>query len=508
MRGRKNRRRGKPPTATNTSRSPARKEAWPPGTHSLLTRLLLTVADMDQLQFRKDLLRLLRQVSGADVWVVEHGRADDHVRAIVDQCLGHAHAADVLAALSAALQQLRPDDAATSWMELAVLALTDTDGGLPRAHVPDVIEAARALPEPGNEYIFACLTESMRGRMTVPVLDGPQTLVMVLVRLHEARPTHGTATQLLSGFLTLVNRGLPHGPDRRLERAVKQLCPELPPDVGLEETRLIVQVRLEPCRAENRDDPRYQILSAYYRQETRGGPLEFVDSLPDSPPFYRSELLDQGSARLKAWRKLAADARRGQIRMEFLLPKTLLGYAAELWSDSPTDIPIGPLCPVVVRSLERYYEGRVYAQWRERWATLEDHHTAEDPLGRIGWLSSGALSPGAWLTKNPDVVCLGFTVAYDNLEEHVRDALFEVLVLGGIPAAIWRRDSGDHQELLAALREHGPSSLAQLPEIVHECRKRGRGAGEANVRNRITLLWDDPTCVDPDQDRYFDPSPL
>jgi hypothetical protein len=108
-----------------------------------------------------------------------------------------------------------------------------------------------------------------------------------------------------------------------------------------------------------------------------------------------------------------------------------------------------------------------------------------------------------WLTRRPELACLGLAVPYDRLTADLRDAVHDALRNEGVPVMLWRRDHGGRQELVTALRTHAPARLSDLPETVHRCRKHGRIAGADDVRNNITLLWDDPDCVDADQDMPY-----
>lgn len=292
------------------------------------------------------------------------------------------------------------------------------------------------------------------------------------------------------------------------------------PPAGAE--RLIVQIRVEAAGPEHVEDRTYELRGAYYRQPLDGGPMRRVAALPPSEPFRRSELTGAGSARMSAWTELAREVRGagGGVRVEFLLPRDLLGHSAELWSAGPSRMPLGQHHPVVVRSLDRYIDFWLDLEpWRQRW-----RHLWQDPPGG-GWSGGGSGGPRdgdgdvleriewppldapvgaelvAWLALRPALACLGLTVPYDRLPAHLRKAVVdEALIAEGVPVLLWRRDPGDPDELVSALRTHPPARLRDLPETVHRCRKHGRAAGAQDVRNNITLLWDDPDCVDADQD--------
>ena len=126
-----------------------------------------------------------------------------------------------------------------------------------------------------------------------------------------------------------------------------------------------------------------------------------------------------------------------------------------------------------------------------------------DPLDGIAWPPLDPLDAAGfteWLIGRPELACLGLSVPYDRLADQLRAAVLDALFVEGVPVMVWRGDPGDPGELVGALRRHAPERLRDLPEAVHRCRRHGRTAGAADVSNSITLLWDDPDCVDADQD--------
>ncbi|MER7703993.1 hypothetical protein ABTX81_13945 [Kitasatospora sp. NPDC097605] len=273
--------------------------------------------------------------------------------------------------------------------------------------------------------------------------------------------------------------------------------------------RLIVQIRLDKESPEHTGDTRYRLHVSYYRQPLAGGPFRRVGSHSDTKPFTKTELLDTGSARLYVWKELKQAIFRstGPVRIEFLLPRSILGYAAELWSAGPTGRPLGQHHPVVVRQLERYTDlFPDFQVWRDRWEHLGVLGT--DPaevLGRIGWPS---LDPAhvadlhRWLDADESVACLGLDIPYDQLDPEVQYAVDNAMYFSGMPVLLWRRVAGDAGPLVEALCEHRPTRLAELPDAVHRYRRRIQGR-VADPEHTVTLLWDDPDCVDPDQDYLF-----
>lgn len=529
------------PPAAAASASP-----WPPDAAGLLADLLGRFPGLARPAARTDLLERMDAAAAAcpepagaprfPLDVPYHDRARDHLAAIVRAVETHPDPAAALDALAKALREAYPHDRALAWLELTVCGLTGVSPLPPRQAV-DLVRALYGVPGlPGPERLVHLVPAGARGTSG---LTGRETLPQILLRLSDRRRAAGRAPRAedrepLLRFLHAVAYGKSLSGDGRRLDPLRGLLAGLGPPAGGPAAggRLIVQIRVEPVDAPHVADEQYQMWAAYYRLPADGGPLEHVRSLEPTGPFPRSALADVGSARMTGWRELAREVRAadGRVRVEFLLPADLLGHRAELWSAGPSQTPLGRHHPVVVRSLERYSDHWLDQEpWRRRWSHLcqeppgqdgedgedgeygedpEDREggTTRDPLDRIAWppLDEGPVPALVrWLAQRPELACLGLTEPYDRLTARNKAAVSEALFMEGVPVMVWRRDCGDPGELLDALRDHSPRRLRDLPEIVHHCRRQGRTAGEADVRNNITLLWDDPYCVDADQDMPF-----
>jgi hypothetical protein len=480
----------------------------------LLVDLMLQVRKLARLDARFDLLGQLDRASGPyplgrggfAVEVPESADARAHLQALVETVAARPDPVPALESLAAALRALAPHDRALPWIELTVLGLTGAApldagtvialvgalhpvGELPAARVPTAGELARHVP---------------RGLPGMHLVTGLETLPEILLRLSDLRAPHGPAPLL--AFLTglAADRELAAYPEldalRALLRAREAAAGPVPRGAGTD-GRLIVQIRVEAVDPEHVEDGRYELRGAYYRQPADGGPMVRLGSLPPSEPLRRSELTGAGSARLAAWADLAREVRgaSGGVRVEFLLPAALLGHRAEVWSAGASRTPLGQHHPVVVRSLERYSDPWINPEpWRRRWERLCADPPHAEPLARIAWPPLSGLTE--WLVDQPESACVGLTAPYDDLAAAIREAVRDALFMEGVPVMVWRRDPGDPHEIVTALRPFAPARLRDLPESLHRCRKHGRTAGADDVRNNITLLWDDPDCVDADQD--------
>ncbi|MFF6957483.1 hypothetical protein [Streptomyces sp. NPDC008317] len=539
---------------------------WPVGAAELLGELLEDFPQLSRHGDRLDLLQRMDEAAerheprpygpggarGARrarfrLDVREEFVARAHLRNLVGAIETRPDPDAALDALRAALRGQAPYDKALPWLELAVLGLTGAAPLPPDASLA-VLTALRAdlphLPSPAQ-----LARHVPHGAPGTALLTGRETLPEILVRLSDLRGggpggDAGRAVPLLRflGSVTADTDLAAYARWAALRELLGALGGGRAGDTGTAgggaqspeaADRLIVQIRVEAAGPEHVEDGSYELRGAYYRQAVHGGPLRRVAALPPSEPFRRSELTGAGSARMSAWTELAREVRGagGGVRVEFLLPEALLGYSAELWSAGPTRTPLGQHHPVVVRSLERYTDSWVIGAWRQRWQHLRrdpqraaaaphgggngdtagtgarEADPADDALGRISWPRLHGRSAATELTESlvrqPELACLGLTVPYDRLSAHLLAAVKDALYTEGVPVMLWRRDPGDPRELVTALRAHPPARLLDLPETVHRCRKYGRTAGADDVRNNITLLWDDPDSVDADQDTPY-----
>ncbi|WP_380281729.1 hypothetical protein [Kitasatospora purpeofusca] len=492
---------------------------WAPEADRLLVNVLLGFRQMSEQPFRKRVVALVGQSAaapgiGADI--VENGQPRAHVWELVDAVVACADPWGALDALQEALRTLAPNDGALPWLELTGLAVGRGDDP-PAGELIPLIAELRTLPMlPG----LGRHVPENTGALRTPAPE--ETLPAILRRLLDRRSSD------ILGPLTAFLHALGADPDVIRCATLPELGAD--PDAALPvlrrfldtfgvpapvtaangpPERLIVQIRLDEESPEHTGDSRYRLHVSYYRQPLAGGPFRRAGSHSDTRSFTKSELLTTGSARLYVWKELKQAIFRsaGPVRIEFLLPRSILGYAAELWSAGPTGRPLGQHHPVVVRQLERYTDLFPDLQvWRDRWEHIGVRGT--DPaevLGRIGWPS---LDPAhvadlpRWLDADRNVACMGLDIPYDQLAPEVQYAVDNAMYFSGMPVLIWRRVAGDAGPLVEALREHRPTRLAELPDTVHRYRRKIQGQ-VADPEHTVTLLWDDPDCVDPDQDYLF-----
>jgi hypothetical protein len=498
-----------------------RHAPWPQKGDRLLCELLLAFQGTARLDFRRDILAEMGSSElspGIDADVPELADARGHIREIVGTIGARTDPQAALESLSEALATRAPYDAALPWLQLAAFALTRTVP-LPIAELLRIIRLLHTLTPLSPEQLRCHLPEGVTGLNLLRSLPRP-TLPQILQRLLDRRDARDAGPVLwFLGALAADPALAAHPGIDELHRLLGRLG--APGPAAGPADRLIVQIRLDPEAPEHLDNGRYLLRASYYRQPLSGGPFERISTLGSSESLAKDELIGAGSARLAGWADLLGALRTAAgrpVRIEFLLPGSLLGHAAELWSPGRSGQPLGRHCPVVVRSLDRYADPFLDpGPWRERWSHLaarvcdaadgwtgDDTPTAEpDALDEIGWpplAPDRAAGLADWLASRPTVACVGLDTPYDELDPTARLAVDDAIFVEGVPVLLWRRIAGDPSDLVKALREHHPSSLAQLPETVHHYRRRTRASAG---HDGVTLLWDDPYCVDPDQDTPY-----
>ncbi|MBV2155033.1 hypothetical protein [Kitasatospora sp. SUK 42] len=497
---------GWPPQAAGHGEGPA---AWPAAAEELLAEILFTFQRMVRQGFRLDVLETMgRSPSSPDfaLDVRECRTAREHVREILRAVARARDPRAVLGSLGEALRVHDPHDGALPWLELAVLALT-AETGLPADALLRVIGLLRSLaPPPGPQRLLGHLPQDAPGRR---LLAPGATLPEILRRLldHRGAPDARPALSFLAALAADPELAPNHPQLGELQALLSTIEGPRPGPRVDAAGRLIVQIRLDPETPEHIERSRYHLRASYYRQPLDGGPIERLNDLVVTASLAKEDLITEGSARLAGWQELLFAMRRtnrGPVRIEFLLPAALLGHSAELWSPTPRGHRLGLLHPVVVRSLDRYANPWLQTDaWYERWEHLFAETMECEAVDRIGWpplLPERAADLPGWLDGRPTVACLGLDTPYDDLDPRVREAVLEAMVLDGVPAMLWRRAPGEPTEVVEALRRHRPRSLAQLPEAVHRHRKVTRAEQQ---QDGMTLLWDDPNCVDHDQDAHF-----
>lgn len=192
-------------------------------------------------------------------------------------------------------------------------------------------------------------------------------------------------------------------------------------------------------------------------------------------------------------------------RVEFLLPRSLLGLPVDRWYVNLHDhsmigagSPLGVLCPVVVRDLERSDNPRARERWVRRWREYEGsrdlsaERTAWLPCGREQDLPERALQRAVAVVVEPPP--RHSRVPAGAVARAVGTALD-----AGFAVVLWGRDEGDadgHVEsgALHSATRHliSGGSPARLPERITSLRRRALVDGAPSPAEQLALVWDDP----------------
>ncbi|MGW4061498.1 VMAP-C domain-containing protein [Amycolatopsis sp. NPDC004747] len=184
------------------------------------------------------------------------------------------------------------------------------------------------------------------------------------------------------------------------------------------------------------------------------------------------------------------------IRVEFLLPRALLGLPIDQWpSELPGESPqpLGLRHQVVVRSLDRMRSPHWHRAWRRRWASLAQVGSLAND--QVWWTDAREQADVRRLDARLATSDQVLLVLAQPLVAAASIAGDEVAVglRAGVPAMLWLRDprfSAEFREIVPSLLETGRN----LPESVRLLRGAAFGADdpETHVGSHVTLLWDDP----------------
>ncbi|MFF3412918.1 hypothetical protein ACFYW8_43725 [Streptomyces sp. NPDC002742] len=190
-------------------------------------------------------------------------------------------------------------------------------------------------------------------------------------------------------------------------------------------------------------------------------------------------------------------------RVEFLLPRFLLGLPVDEWvtDEHPSaggspELALGVNCSVVVRDLERANDPPSHREWTRRW----DAYTAGGalPEHEVLWLGPDHRPVPYGPPAVPKSVC-AVVLEHSSLTV-TADALATALD-AGVPVVLWDRRTGptDHPprgNFRWTMRElmHGGRS-EQLPERVRSLRAETLRSAGMGWGRHIALLWDDPTSI-------------
>ncbi|KAA2261761.1 hypothetical protein F0L68_15200 [Solihabitans fulvus] len=244
---------------------------------------------------------------------------------------------------------------------------------------------------------------------------------------------------------------------------------QLQPD-GVDPTSYLLSVWLQHHRT---------IEEPLHRDDTPLTLAEIVERLPD--------LLSQAHS--------AAGVGGGELILEFILPRSLIGQPVDQWQvDRVFPHRIGTSHPVVVRSLDRLQKRELHNEWQRKWRWLTVHGHREDP-DAIYWLHHQGVRPPALragLLRGVPPVALAMAFPPEDKHELIADELTAALY-AGMPIVLWCRNALLRQRFEREIRETLTGrGLTELPSQVLRMRREADEVEESEPLGRhLTLLWDD-----------------
>lgn len=455
-----------------------------------------------------------------------HADARSQVAALVHTMDRHQFPGRVLRALSETLHFLRGDEAATVRLDRVVDELAPA-GRLPGPRLRAVVAQLDAMKDPvpvtlaGEALRSALLPEEPSG------LRGSETVAEMVKRLNDARDftsvtaEPATHVPLVLRFLSELAGTFSETEQLLLRSQIRLAVGELglPTSVGDElcghgrrlvpsDERRVLQIRLRETVPGKR---RYTIDAALFDWTATGLCRPRKRETPR--PLSASELKDFGRTCLDDWSDLLMSFDEAErVRVEFLLPWSLLGHPVEHWLTDGHEYLLGHKYPVVVRSLDRLEKPSWRRDWTRRWRALQ--HAAMWPsCDGIAWLALDTTSRSelngevlhvrgrdgevrAWLDERPETTALGLGLAFTYDPQSPKRALcLQEAVCEGVPLIVWRRDGGDPVELYRRASEVTAAQFSDLPDHVRRWRRTAARGNPTDMLNHLTLLWDDPECV-------------
>ncbi|MEH0550796.1 MULTISPECIES: VMAP-C domain-containing protein [unclassified Streptomyces] len=455
-----------------------------------------------------------------------HAHARSQVAALVHVMDRHHDPGRVLRALSKVLHFLRSEEAATVRLARIVDELAPA-GRLTGSRLRAVVAQLDALKDP-VPLPFA--DEALR-RALLPGepsgLRGNETVTGMVKRLNDARDFTTVTAQaaphapLVLRFLSELTGALSETEQLLLRSQISLAVSELglPASVEAElsgrgrrlvppDERRVLQIRL---RETVPGKQKYTVDAALFDLTATG--LCRPRKRETQRPLSTSELKEFGRTCLTEWSDLVMSLDEADwVRVEFLLPWSLLGHPVEHWLTDGHEYLLGHKYPVVVRSLDRLERPSWRRDWTRRWRALQ--HAAMWPsCDGIAWLALDTPPQSgldgevlhvrgrdgevrAWLDERPQTTALGLGLAFAYDPQSPKRALcLQEAVCEGVPLIVWRRDGGDPVELARRASEIVAAKFSELPDHMRRWRRTAARDNTGDMHNHLTLLWDDPECV-------------
>jgi NTP-dependent ternary conflict system VMAP-like protein/uncharacterized protein DUF4062 len=205
-------------------------------------------------------------------------------------------------------------------------------------------------------------------------------------------------------------------------------------------------------------------------------------------------------------------AMRKSIRLEFFMPDYLLSHDLDAWLIDGT-VKLGVIYRVIVRSLERLRGYRYQPFWEAKWLYLQNgiHGSTRDP---VLWVHDARNCDGQRLhadLMDDEVICLGFTCVPPVPDFDDKHHIFSMALRAGTPIMLAPRHTPDTERDAKSARRAihsllSRTNLPRLPDLVLTQRREAARNGEKfHIGNALTLMWEDPTRVPPEDVDLVEP---
>jgi len=349
-------------------------------------------------------------------------------------------------------------------------------------------DAAGPLGPPADLALFdqVGLIRALSSAATMP--GAPPPLLVFLVRLADRIPESMAAE--LTGWIEHLAR------DLGLSTADLDRIRTGPGAASASPQRSFVVVELR----EDGPQPDRYLMSIWLQHDDGTGRALYVN---DERPIPLGELPAELDAALASLTRSSMEE-IGDVTIEFVLPRELLGHEVDQWPVVLTGLrhEIGIDYPVVVRSLDRIRNPMVRARWLRRWRhMLAFGGTARAEL--VQWLqwrqADHNANHGPVLTLGEEwPVCLIVSFAAEP------GPLPTAIVAGlgaGMPVMLWCRDRRGAAQFEADIpQQMYARPLLDLPALVLRLRQEAARHGPVSdhLGRHLSLLWDDPDRLPPE----------
>ncbi|WP_410670800.1 effector-associated domain 2-containing protein [Amycolatopsis sp. cmx-4-68] len=435
------------------------------------------------------LLDLIHDNLGFPLTIPEQVTGRDHLIEVVNAC---AKAGGGLSALADAVRMMRPDSPESEQMRRLVhqprmhdllpdpelLWLRSMLSGLVPPRLGVTVRRAAGPGDPPAEVRDAWDAFCALSDYNTPASGLPPALAFV--EFIAAKCAKGLAGELRT-WNTLQARRL------QAEAALRELRAERQPDSSAQ-SRLHLMIVVQPDGI----DPGRHLVS-FWRQDdpeewppARGG----LDTVTGEQLEHHVDTLVVEAE--KAWAEY-----RGEVALEFVLPRSLLNLPVHLWCKEHETGDPRPLFldyPIVVRSLERMRSPQWHRAWRLRWEAMMADPSAERVYFCTAEDTGERHRLDAILSEDQWVVMV--LAAAPPLRPRPGEDELAAGLRSGLPALLWHPEASLDllREVVTWLVDSG--GLTDLPARVQKSRraafrKMTIPMNLGVVRN-LVILWDDP----------------